>query len=146
MLARFTDRALKTMRLANATAHFMGSDGIDAEHVLIGLLSQPDSAAVSVLRWMSFDVQACRIALDSLLPEGEERICDAPLNETPRSKAVVARAVEECERLGHDAVGTEHLLLGLLHVSDGAVRRVFSEGRLTAGSVRAAVQLRARSD
>jgi ATP-dependent Clp protease ATP-binding subunit ClpA len=121
---RFTDRARKTLAYARQEAQRFNHDYIGTEHILLGLIREDSSAAASVLRNLDLDVRKIRLEVEGMMQSSPEsqRIGQPPF--TPRAKKVIEFSLEEARALGHNYIGTEHILLGLLRESEGVAAHV----------------------
>jgi len=125
MFDRFTDRARRVMQLARAEAVRLNHDYIGTEHVLLGLVQEGSGVAANVLRNMGIDMQRIRQEVEKNIPSGRSSAIPAgQIPFTPRAKKVLEFAIEEAGSLGHNYIGTEHLLLGLLRETGGKAARV----------------------
>jgi len=136
---RFTDRARQTLRLAEREARGLGHDRVDAGHLLLGLLAEGTGTGANVLRSMGADLGKTRLEVSRLIapgsgPPGAGKL---PLGETA-AKALEC-AARESERLGHNWVGTEHILLGLLGSGENAAVEALAKPGLSADQVRDAL-------
>ncbi|RKY14667.1 MAG: NDP-hexose 4-ketoreductase, partial [Planctomycetota bacterium] len=125
MFDRFTDRARRVMQLARAEAVRLNHDYIGTEHVLLGLIQEGSGVAASVLRNLGIDLQRIRQEIERTVRRGTApapRTGQLPF--TPRAKKVLEFAIEEANSLGHNYIGTEHLLLGLLRETGGRAAKV----------------------
>ncbi len=125
MFDRFTDRARRVMQLARAEAVRLNHDYIGTEHVLLGLIQEGSGVAASVLRNLGVDLQRIRQEIERTVRRGTApapRTGQLPF--TPRAKKVLEFAIEEANSLGHNYIGTEHLLLGLLRETSGRAAKV----------------------
>src|SRR5262245_42979424 len=116
MHEQFSDRARHAMALATREANRLQHDYIGPEHILLGLVAQGECIASTVLSHRNVDLNKVRQELDRQLEAGHSApfIGRRPYN--PETKAVIENAIVEARKLGHRYVGTEHLLLGLLHL------------------------------
>jgi ATP-dependent Clp protease ATP-binding subunit ClpA len=123
MFERFTDRARKVMALANQEAQRFNHEYIDTEHILLGLVKEGCGAGASVLRNLNVDMDLKKIRreVEKLVNSGPVMVTMGKLPHTPLAKKVIEYAIEEARSLNHNYVGTEHLLLGLLHEIKGSV-------------------------
>src|SRR5579871_6510000 len=121
MYERFTDRARKVMQLANQEAQRFNHEYIGTEHVLLGLVKEGSGVAANVLKNLDIDLRKIRLEVEKIVQHGPggEQVHTGPMPHTPRTKKVIECAVEEARNFGHQYVGTEHLLLGLLRESEG---------------------------
>lgn len=114
------------MGIARAEASDLGHDFIDAEHLLLGILRDKGSAGTVVLRDSGADPDEIRMRILELTPQRKGSPTGGQVPFTPRAKQVLERSLVEAEALGHEHVGTGHILLGLLSLPDGAVADVLS--------------------
>jgi len=124
MYQNFTENARKVMSLANKEGVRFNHDYVGTEHVLLGLIRVGTGVAAHVLRNLDVDSRSIRLEVEKMVPPGPETVTMRQLPLTPRAKKVLELSVEEAHALGHNYVGTEHLLLGLLRENDGVAARV----------------------
>jgi len=136
MFERFTDRARRVMGLANHEAMRFNHESIGTEHILLGLIKEGSGVAANVLRNLGVDLKRIRMEIEKKVPSGHEMVTVGRLPFTPRAKKVIELAFEEARALGHNYVGTEHLLLGLLRESEGVAAQVLVEQGLKLEEVR----------
>jgi ATP-dependent Clp protease ATP-binding subunit ClpC len=139
MFDRFTDRARKVMGLARQEAQRFNHEYIGTEHILLGLVQEEHSVAANVLRQMKIDTKKVRAEVEKLVQTGNNVGSIGQLPFTPRAKRVLQLSFEEATELGHNYVGTEHLLLGLLRERDGVAAMVLINLGLKLEDVRKAV-------
>src|SRR5208337_1282465 len=124
MYERFTDRARKVMQLANQEAQRFNHEYIGTEHILLGLVKEGSGVAADVLKNLDVDLRRIRLEVEKLLQSGPDKVPLSRLPQTPRAKKVVEYAMDEARNLGHNYVGTEHVLLGLLRDDMGVAAQV----------------------
>jgi ATP-dependent Clp protease ATP-binding subunit ClpC len=124
MYERFTDRARKVMALANQEAQRFNHEYIGTEHILLGLVKEGSGVGATVLKNLDIDLRRVRLEVEKLVKSGPDMVTMGKLPQTPRAKKVIEYAIEEARNLGHNYVGTEHLLLGLLREKDGVAAQV----------------------
>ncbi len=124
MYERFTDRARKVMQLANQEAQRFNHEYIGTEHILLGLVKEGSGVAANVLRNLDIDLRKIRLEVEKLVQSGPDMVTMGKLPHTPRAKKVIEYSMEEARNLGHNYVGTEHLLLGLLREQEGVAAQV----------------------
>jgi ATP-dependent Clp protease ATP-binding subunit ClpC len=124
MFDRFTDRARKVMGLAKAEAQRLNHEYIGTEHVLLGLVQEGSGVAANVLKNMNIDLKRIRTEIEKIVKGSPTLVTQGNLPFTPRAKKVLELAVEEASNLGHNYIGTEHLLLGLIKENEGIAARV----------------------
>ncbi len=126
MYERFTDRARKTLQLANQTAQKLNHEYVGAEHILIGLTKEGSGMASRIFE--DLGVNTGNICDDvAQIPDmkpGSDVVTMGKLPHTPRAKQVTECAIAEAKRLQNNYVGTEHLLLGLLRLTDCALTEI----------------------
>jgi ATP-dependent Clp protease ATP-binding subunit ClpA len=135
MFERFTERARKSVVLAQEEAHLFNHNYIGTEHLLLGLLRQDKGIAAQALASLNVTLGEAREQLGSIVGYGEEGTGpEAPF--TPRSKKVLELALRESMQLGHNYIGTEHLLLGLVREREGVANQMLSNMSVEADEVR----------
>jgi len=124
---RFTDRSRKVMMLANQAAIRLNHEYIGTEHVLLGLLQEGSGVASNVLKNLDLSIAKLEETSTNIVQVGPGLVrvgVYGQLPQTPRTKKVLEYAVEEARTLGHNYVGTEHILLGLLRETEGVAGQV----------------------
>src|SRR5512142_2070167 len=124
MFERFTDRARKVMQLANQEAQRFNHEYIGTEHILLGLIKEGSGVAANVLKNLDVDLRKIRLEVEKLVQSGPDMVTMGKLPQTPRAKKVIEYSMEEARNLGHNYVGTEHILLGLLREQEGVAAQV----------------------
>jgi len=124
MFDRFTDRARKVMQLARSEAMRFNHEYIGTEHILLGLIQEGSGVAANVLKNLGLDLSKIRHEIEKSVQAGPNMVTIGQLPFTPRAKKVLEFAVEEATALGHNYIGTEHLLLGLLRETGGKAAQV----------------------
>ncbi|MBL7069925.1 MAG: ATP-dependent Clp protease ATP-binding subunit [Candidatus Omnitrophica bacterium] len=124
MFNRFTERARKVIILAKEEARRFNHDYIGTEHILLGLIREGEGVAATVLQKMEVSLENIRLEIEKLVQPGPttQIIGDIPF--TPRAKKALELAAEEARSLGHNYIGTEHLLLGLIREGEGVASQV----------------------
>ncbi len=124
MFNRFTERARKVIILAKEEARRFNHDYIGTEHILLGLIREGEGVAAAVLQKLGVSLENIRIEIEKLVQPGPttQIIGDIPF--TPRAKKALELAAEEARSLGHNYIGTEHLLLGLIREGEGVASQV----------------------
>src|SRR5437870_4474930 len=115
---KFTERARKVLSLAQEEAQRFQHNYIGTEHLLLGLLREGEGVAAQVLTNLGIEAAQARHAVEAIIGRGE-RIVLGEIALTPRTKKVFEFAADEAQRLNHDFIGTEHLLLGLIREGEG---------------------------
>ena len=124
MFDRFTDRAKKVMNLARQEAQRFNHEYLGTEHVLLGLVQEGSGVAANVLKNMGIDLNKIRSEVEKIVKTGPSMVTMGQLPFTPRAKKVLELAMEEASNLGHNYIGTEHLLLGLIKENEGIAAQV----------------------
>lgn len=131
MFERFTDRARKVMALANQEAQKLNHDFIGVEHILLGLVIEGDGVGANVLNNLGADLKKVRKQVILLCKPGKRLAEQGKLPQTPRAKRVIENAIKEARALGHNYVGTEHLLLGVALEAEGAAAQALEKLGIT---------------
>src|SRR5262245_52478086 len=140
MFDRFTDRARQVIVLAQDEARQLKHNYIGTEHILLGLLREQDGVARRVLESLGVSVDAVRDQVVRIVGEGEgEAVPAGQIPFTPRAKKVLELALREGLSLGHNYIGTEHILLGIARENDGIAARVLRDLGADAETIRDAV-------
>ncbi|MEW6072798.1 MAG: ATP-dependent Clp protease ATP-binding subunit [Planctomycetota bacterium] len=126
MFDRFTDRAKKVMNLARQEAQRFNHEYLGTEHILLGLVQEGSGVAANVLRNMQIDLSKIRTEVEKLVNSGPSMVTMGQLPFTPRAKKVLELSMEEAGNLGHNYIGTEHLLLGLIKENEGIAAKVLT--------------------
>jgi ATP-dependent Clp protease ATP-binding subunit ClpC len=124
MFDRFTDRAKKVMNLARHEAQRFNHEYLGTEHILLGLVQEGSGVAANVLKNMGIDLERITAEVEKLVKTGPSMVTMGQLPFTPRAKKVLELSVEEAGNLGHNYIGTEHLLLGLIKENEGIAAKV----------------------
>ncbi len=127
MFDRFTDRARKVMALARKEAQRFNHDFIGTEHVLLGLIQEGSGVAANVLKNLDIQPNKIRGEIEKHVQTGPAMVSMGQLPFTPRAKKVLELSQEEANELGHNYIGTEHLLLGLIREQDGVAAQVLMD-------------------
>ena len=134
MFERFTERARMVVVLAQEESRRLGHDYVGTEHLLLGLLRDEEGVAVRTLNSLNVYLSAAYEQVESIVGHGDGRTGDqAPF--TPGSKGALESALREALRLGHDYVGTEHILLGLVQNRESVAVGVLSNLGVEPGGV-----------
>lgn len=136
MFNRFTERARKVIVLAKEEARRFNHDYIGTEHLLLGLIREGEGVAAAVLQKLGLDLETIRIEVEKLVQPGPQTQVLGDIPFTPRSKKALELSAEEARALGHNYIGTEHLLLGLIKEGEGMAYRVLLNLGLDLGKVR----------
>ncbi|MHB2016822.1 MAG: ATP-dependent Clp protease ATP-binding subunit [Candidatus Xenobia bacterium] len=121
----FTERARRSIVLAQEEAQRLGNNYIGTEHLLLGIISEGESVAAKVLENLGVSLHKVRSEVESIVGKGGQAT-QQEMVFTPRAKRVIELAFEEARALAHNYIGTEHLLLGLVREGEGVAARVLS--------------------
>ncbi|HVE39315.1 MAG TPA: Clp protease N-terminal domain-containing protein, partial [Planctomycetota bacterium] len=137
MFEKFTERARKVMSLARQEAQRLNSEFIGTEHILLGIIQEGGGVAAKVLKNLNVDLKRIRQEIEKLItPSTSPTVTLGQLPFSPRAKRVIELAGEAASQLGHDVIGTEHLLLGLLKENEGIAAQVLTNLGLKLDEVR----------
>jgi ATP-dependent Clp protease ATP-binding subunit ClpC len=123
MFERFTDRARRVVVLAQDEARMLGHNYIGTEHILLGLIHEGNGVAAKALTAMGIGLEATRQQVEEIIGRGKGA-SEGHIPFTPRAKKVLELSLREALQLGHDYIGTEHILLGLIREGDGVAAQV----------------------
>ena len=138
MFERFTDRARRVVVLAQDEARGLKHNYIGTEHLLLGLISEGEGVAAKALETMGIKGEAVRASVIEIIGEGEKPV-EGHIPFTPRAKRVFELSLREALQLGHNYIGTEHLLLGLLKEGEGVAAQVLTKQGADLAQVRQTV-------
>ena len=124
MFNRFTERARKVIILAKEEARRFNHDYIGTEHILLGLIREGEGVAAAVLEKMGLDLQTIRLEVEKVVQPGPTTQILGDIPFTPRAKKALELAAEEARSLGHNYIGTEHILLGLIREGESVASQV----------------------
>ncbi|HKP99213.1 MAG TPA: Clp protease N-terminal domain-containing protein, partial [Actinomycetes bacterium] len=123
MFERFTDRARRVVVLAQEEARLLNHNYIGTEHILLGLIHEGEGVAAKALESLGISLEAVRAQVEEIIGQGQS----APTGHipfTPRAKKVLELSLREALQLGHNYIGTEHILLGLIREGEGVAAQV----------------------
>jgi len=127
MQDKFTDRVRRVMFLAREEAARLHHDYIGTEHLLLGIIREGEGLAATILTNLGLDLDVVRRTVENMVPASSGAVQIGEIPFTPRAKHVLELSVDEAKLLGHNYVGTEHLLLGLIREGEGIAARVLVE-------------------
>ncbi|MBM3705532.1 MAG: ATP-dependent Clp protease ATP-binding subunit, partial [Actinobacteria bacterium] len=125
MFERFTERARKVVVRAQDEARFLKQNYIGTEHLLLGLIGEKDGIAARVLQSLNISLEEIKSAVKESVTEGTSEAYEH-IPFTPRAKKVLELSLREALQMGHNYIGTEHILLGLLREGEGVAARVLN--------------------
>ena len=138
MFERFTERARQVVVLAQDEARALKHNYIGTEHLLLGLLREEEGLAARVLESLDITVEEVRAQVARIVGQGDE-VTTGQIPFTPRAKKVLELALREALSLGHNYIGTEHILLGLVQEGQGVAARIMLDFGADADRVRAEI-------
>ena len=125
MFERFTDRARRVVVLAQEEARLLNHNYLGTEHLLLGLIHEGEGVAAMALESLGISPEAVRAQVEEIIGQGQS-MPTGRIPFTPRAKKVLELSLREAKQLGHNYIGTEHILLGLLHEGEGWAPRCWS--------------------
>ena len=138
MFERFTEKAIKVIMLAQEEARRLGHNFVGTEQILLGLVGEGTGIAAQVLKSMNVNLKDARVEVEKIIGRGSGFVAvEIPF--TPRAKRVLELSLEEARQLGHNYIGTEHLLMGLVREGEGVAARVLENLAVDVSSIRAEV-------
>ena len=138
MFERFTEKAIKVIMVAQEEARRLGHNFVGTEQILLGLIGEATGVAAKVLKSMGVTLKDARVEVEKVIGRGSGFVAvEIPF--TPRAKRVLELSLEEARQLGHNYIGTEHLLLGLIREGEGVAARVLENLGVDLAKVRTQV-------
>ncbi|KAL8150201.1 hypothetical protein V2J09_020009 [Rumex salicifolius] len=135
---RFTQKAIRVMMLAQEESRRLGHNFVGTEQILLGLIGEGTGTAAKILKSMGINMKEARVEVEKIIGRGNGFVAvEIPF--TPRAKRVLEFSLEEARQLGHDYIGTEHLLLGLLREDEGVAARVIGNLGVNPSKIRTQV-------
>ncbi|HJQ91606.1 MAG TPA: Clp protease N-terminal domain-containing protein, partial [Acidimicrobiia bacterium] len=126
MFERFTDRARRVVVLAQEEARLLNHNYIGTEHILLGLLNEGEGIAAQALESLDIDLASVREEVVKIIGQGQQSP-SGHIPFTPRAKKVLELSLREALQLGHNYIGTEHILLGLIREGEGVAAQVLQQ-------------------
>ena len=123
MFERFTDRARRVVVLAQEEARRLNHNYIGTEHILLGLIQEGEGHAAKALEELNINIDSVRSEVVEIIGEGQQSP-SGHIPFTPRAKKVLELSLREALQLGHNYIGTEHILLGLIREGEGVAAQV----------------------
>ncbi len=133
---KFSERARRVLTLAQEEAQHLNHNYIGTEHILLGLVREEEGVAAKILTNLGVGLNKVRSAVEFITGRGEKPTT-GEIGLTPRAKRVIELAIDEARHLGHNYIGTEHLLLGLVHEGEGVAAGVLDSFGITLERARA---------
>jgi len=139
MFERFTEKARKVVVKAQDEARYLKQNYIGTEHLLLGIIDENDGIAAKVLIEMGITLEEIRAAVKNVITEGSSESYEH-IPFTPRAKKVLELSLREALQMGHNYIGTEHILLGLLREGEGVAARVLNSLGITLENIKETVK------
>ena len=138
MFERFTEKAIKVIMLAQEEARRLGHNFVGTEQLLLGLIGEGTGVAAKTLKSMGINLKDARVEVEKIIGRGSGFVAvEIPF--TPRAKRVLELSWDEARQLGHNYIGTEHLLLGLIREGEGVAARVLENSGIDLNKIRSNV-------
>ena len=138
MFERFTDRARRVVVLAQEEARRLNHNYIGTEHILLGLIQEGEGHAAKAIEELNINIDSVRSEVVEIIGEGQQSP-SGHIPFTPRAKKVLELSLREALQLGHNYIGTEHILLGLIQEGEGHAAKAIEELNINIDSVRSEV-------
>ncbi len=140
MFERFTERARKVIILAREEAIRLGHNFVGTEHLLLGLVREGDGLAMAILKKLSVNMSTLKGEVEKVVSVGTQVSPAGEVPFTPQAKKVLEYAISEARSMGHNYIGTEHLLLGLVREGEGIASLVLRDVGVTVAAAKAQAQ------
>ncbi len=140
MFERFTERARKVIILAREEAIRLGHNFVGTEHLLLGLVREGDGLAVAILKKLSVNLSTLKGEVEKVVSVGTQVSPAGEVPFTPQAKKVLEYGISEARSMGHNYIGTEHLLLGLVREGEGIASLVLRDVGVTVAAAKAQAQ------
>ena len=140
MFERFTERARKVIILAREEAIRLGHNFVGTEHLLLGLVREGDGLAVAILKKLSVNISTLKGEVEKVVSVGTQVSPAGEVPFTPQAKKVLEYAISEARSMGHNYIGTEHLLLGLVREGEGIASLVLRDVGVTVAAAKVQAQ------
>jgi len=138
MFERFTEKAIKVIMLAQEEARRLGHNFVGTEQILLGLIGEGTGVGPKILKSMGVTLKDARMEVEKIIGRGSGFVAvEIPF--TPRAKRILELSLEEARQLGHNYIGTEHLLLGLIREGEGVAARVLENLGVNLSTIRSQV-------
>ena len=140
MFERFTERARKVIILAREEAIRLGHNFVGTEHLLLGLVREGDGLAMAILKKLSVNISTLKGEVEKVVSVGTQVSPAGEVPFTPQAKKVLEYAISEARSMGHNYIGTEHLLLGLVREGEGIASLVLRDVGVTVAAAKVQAQ------
>jgi ATP-dependent Clp protease ATP-binding subunit ClpC len=136
MFEKFTENGSKAFAIANREAQRFHHEGVETEHVLLGLIKEGESVTLKIFKALDVDLKKLKLQCQKVGQAADEEGDVEKMPQSPQIQQVVKYAVKEARQLKHSVVGSEHILLGLIRETDGAASTILIKQGVTLESVR----------
>jgi ATP-dependent Clp protease ATP-binding subunit ClpC len=136
MFEKFTENGRKAFAIANREAQRFHHEGVETEHVLLGLIKEGESVTLKIFKALDVDLKKLKLLCEKVGQAAHEEGDVERLPQSPQIQHVVKYAVEEARQLKHSVVGSEHILLGLIRETDGAASMLLAKQDVNLDNVR----------
>ena len=135
MFEKFTENGRKAFAIANREAQRFHHEGVETEHVLLGLIKEGESVTLKIFKTLDVDLKKLKLQCQKVGKTAQEGDVEK-MPQSPQIQHVIKYAVEEARQLKHSVVGSEHILLGLIRETDGAASAILIKQGVTLESAR----------
>jgi len=142
VISKFTEASRRVLAKANQQAQRFNHEYIKPEHILLGLIDEKESIGYGIMKSCGLDMKDIRIEIHERIRSGPEMVTMGKLPNAPRSKIILQNAQEEVENFGHNYLGTEHILLGIMRERTGLAFDILYEKGLRIHEVVKYMQLK----
>ncbi|NQV36307.1 MAG: hypothetical protein HQ515_26680 [Phycisphaeraceae bacterium] len=136
MFEKFTENGRKAFAIANREAQRFHHEGVETEHVLLGLIKEGESVTLQIFKALDVDLKNLKLQCQKVGQVAHEKGDVEKMPQSPQIQHVVKYAVDEARQLKHSVVGSEHILLGLIRETDGAASVLLAKQGVSAENVR----------
>jgi ATP-dependent Clp protease ATP-binding subunit ClpC len=136
MFEKFTENGRKAFAIANREAQRFHHEGVETEHVLLGLIKEGESVTLKIFKTLDVDLKKLKLQCKKAGKAAHEEGDVEKMPQSPQIQHVIKYAVEEARQLKHSVVGSEHILLGLIRETEGAASTLLAKQGITVESVR----------
>lgn len=135
MFEKYTNQSRRVLVLGQEEARVLNADHLGTEHILVGLILECEGVASKALKFLDFSIDAVRAEIRAIVGKGQ-RTADGLIPFTPHAKAVLEFSQRESKMLGHNYIGTEHIVLGLIRGGEGVAIQVLEKVGVSPNQVR----------
>ena len=136
MFEKFTENGRKAFAIANREAQRFHHEGVETEHVLLGLIKEGESVTLQIFKTLDVDIKKMKLLCQKVGQAAHEEGDVDRLPQSAQTQNVFKYAIEEARQFKHPVVGSEHILLGLIRETDGAASTLLAKQGVTADNVR----------